>query len=321
MRPFARLRDLTGALLALAGAPLALATSCSRTSPTLDALDFDAGPALADDAAPASRDAPAGGPCEDPASKLVYVIVSAISDVTGDPFYTLYGFDPAASRFDAIGRVRCPGPAGTPYSMAIDREGVAYVDYTGGTLYRVDTRTAECTMTGFYAPPNGFVTFEGAFVADDGDGGETLFASGDNSDSVMRDTVLGTIDTRTLLWTPVGEYHPPLGFGSGRYVYAMTGTGDGRLFALVYGSIAQIDPRTARVLGFDDLPITGDPPVSPTRALAFWKGDFFVFPAYDSTVYRFTPSSDALTPVPTNLDLADSNRTVTVAASSPCAPL
>src|SRR5262245_15466910 len=98
-------------------------------------------PACADeraraDAAPPSGDAGAAG-CE---TGLIYV---------ADDLHTLVSFDPEAerSRFTPIGRFDCPtSPAWpgwpgalVPFSVAVDRAGRAWVLYTSGELFWVDT--------------------------------------------------------------------------------------------------------------------------------------------------------------------------------------
>ena len=90
-----------------------------------------------------SPDVPVINPCPDAAATLIYVIGTS---------GRLYSFDPTTYAFATIGAISCPDSVGSqPFSMAVDRQGVAYVifelqDYATA-LYRVDTRTAECSAT------------------------------------------------------------------------------------------------------------------------------------------------------------------------------
>lgn len=66
----------------------------------------------------------------------------------------LYAFDPRESGLAAyrrIGMLSCE-TASTPQSMSVDRLGKAYVFYSSGNLYYVDTATAACTPTGYQHP-------------------------------------------------------------------------------------------------------------------------------------------------------------------------
>src|SRR5262249_33643687 len=78
------------------------------------------------------------GDCSD-AAKLVYVV----SDQN-----TLYSFDPAALTFTTVGVLSCPS-SGNVNSMAVDRGGTAWVNYTDGKIYKVSTKDASCKETSF----------------------------------------------------------------------------------------------------------------------------------------------------------------------------
>src|SRR5690349_15674219 len=100
-----------------------------------------------------SDNAPDGDGCSAEA-KLVYVI-SQDQD--------LYSFNPTALTFKKVGHMDCPGAGGSPNSMAIDRSGVAWVNFNDGSLFKVSTKDAKCTQTGFQIGQNGFVKFGMAF--------------------------------------------------------------------------------------------------------------------------------------------------------------
>jgi hypothetical protein len=173
---------------------------------------------------PAHPPGPTPGPCSEPASRLIYAIGTR---------GTLYSFDPTHASFEKIRDIECPDGGGSPTSMAVDRNGFAYLDSLSGALLRLDTNTGECTPTSFDPSASGFVTFYGAFATTERDGGEALFGSWSSATAPRWVSVLGTIDTGTLLWKTIGEYSPGASSGPMDQVLGLTGTGDGLLFALI----------------------------------------------------------------------------------------
>jgi hypothetical protein len=244
-------------------------------------------------------------PCPDASATLIYVMGMG---------NTLYSFDPATRSFATIGKISCPGATGTPFSMAVDRAGVAYVGFSGqmgptnqefGTgLFRVDTKTAGCTATTYNEAMNGMFTFGMGFVALAVDGGvdggieggtlDQLFISLDVG-GITANGVLSTLDTTTFLVTKIGPFSPtPLPAAE------LTGTGDGRLFAFSPGTtdggtfIAQVDPMSAKVIGADTI----DGVVQGSGwAFGFWGGNFYTFtaPAGMTTVDEFNPMTKVVT--------------------------
>lgn len=232
----------------------------------------------------ARPDAPVFNPCPDAAATLIYVIGQS---------GTLYSYDPPTATFTTIGVVSCPGSEGTtPFSMAVDREGVAYVEFfsqsqpanlpVGADLYRVSTKTAACTKTAYNPAAIERVTYGMGFVANVGDAsdaGETLFIAEQPlfPDGGSADDILATVDTTTFAVTPVGAFSPQAALAE------LTGTGDGRLFAFYnqggFGAqssiLGQIDPATAQVVAQDVLAL----PQGSGWAFGFWGGDFYMFTA------------------------------------------
>ena len=79
--------------------------------------------------------------CPDAGSTLVYVITYQNA---------LMSFYPPTGTFKRIGTITCPTvPANTPYSMAVDRLGIAYVVFSDGELFRVSTADASGQATSF----------------------------------------------------------------------------------------------------------------------------------------------------------------------------
>ena len=247
------------------------------------------------------------GPCSERASRLVYAIGSQ---------GTLYSFDPAHASFEKILDIDCLDEGDSPTSMAVDRNGIAYLDSPSGALLRLDTQTGACTRTTFDPSATGFATFYGAF-ATTRDGGEALFGTWSSATAPRWVSVLGTIDTNTLLWETIGEYSPLASSGPMDQVLALTGTGDGLLFALIEASTAgsvfvvRMDPATATVIDRDRL--SGVEPEA--GAFVVWGGEFYLFQACGGDLCRVDPKSRTITRL--RIHLGD---TITVAAVSTCAP-
>jgi len=71
---------------------------------------------------------------------------------TIDANTTLSRFSPASGAFFDVGTIACPTMlGGSPNSMAVDRQGNAWVNYSSGELFRLLTQTLTCTSTPF--PP------------------------------------------------------------------------------------------------------------------------------------------------------------------------
>ena len=256
----------------------------------------EGGPVL--DANPNDNDGSSAGTCANGTS-LIYVLGKNQG---------LYGFDPATLAVNQVGTLSCPqnGGTATPFSMAVDRNAVAWVLYNDGHLYRVETGTAACTATSFVPDQNGFKKFGMGFVSDaPGTNEETLFAANEYG--------LGTIDVSSLVLEPVAG---TFGFSAAA---ELTGTGDARLFGLFFGFppyISELDKTTSQLL--DEKPLdTID--IGTGFAYAFWGGDFWVFTAPNGTssqVDRFDPVAGIAT-----TELSDVGFKIVGAGVSTCAPV
>ena len=254
-----------------------------------------------------------GPPCQE---ETQYVYVLGHDDM-------LYRFDPPTLELEPLGLLPC-GPTG-PFSMAIDRLGVAWIPFVGGGLYRLDLETMECTPTNFYPEANlvdAFKKFGMAFVADDQDSpDEQLFVGSfyPLTPATEQSCGLGRIDTQSLTLSMIGAYTP----GSGRADF--TGTGDGRLYGFfdametepdVWGAaIAEIDRTTAAILSVAPQPID----VGLGWAFAFWGGDFYLFTSPDdvtSQISRYRPSDATTTTLKTGI-----TSLIVGAGVSTCVPL
>lgn len=244
--------------------------------------------------------------CPDAAETLVYVITTDNE---------LFSFYPPDASFRLIGRIACPAPVGTtPFSMAVDRHGVAQVLFNDGNLYRVSTLTAACTQTTFRANQQGFGTFGMGFATRELGPEETLFIAADNQGGVTRG--LGAIDPDTNYnLTPIANFVPSIDRAE------LTGTGDGRLYGFytkggqVGSFIGEIDKRNARVIGETQLRNVDQ---GSGWAFAAWGGDFYLFTDPDgvqaSRVTRYRPSDNSTTVI------ANLGTLIVGAGVSTCAP-
>ena len=238
-----------------------------------------------------------GAACSE-AAKLVYVLSYEMG---------LYSFSPPSLAFQKIGDLACPAVGGaTPFSMAVDRSGLAWVLYDDGSLFHVSTADASCSPTAFVAGSPSFSKFGMGFVADaPGSPSETLYVSSFDGAS------LGKIDTSTLELSVVGDYDAI--FQSAE----LTGTGAARLYGFFTTAppiVAEIAPTTAKILSQAPQPSVD---IGTAWAFAFWGGDFWLFtaPGVASRVDRYRPSDGTTVTMLSNVGFD-----IVGAGVSTCAP-
>lgn len=269
-----------------------------------DAQDFDVVPGL-DVVAP--KDVLIPNDCPDAESTFIYVVTAQNQ---------LYSFYPPTLTFKFIGNLACPAdPGETPFSMAVDRKGFAYVVFTDGNLYRVSTKTAACVSTLYQPNQLGWKTFGMGFSSDD-DGNDQLFVTRDNSGAGGFSDGLGTINTVNFRLSAVASFSPPIVQRA-----ELTGTGDGRLFAYwpdeqsgQGGSfVAQINRKDGQVIGASRLD-TGS--ANSAFAFAFWGGDFYIFTGdqTQSSVVKYDTGTN------TAVEVTSIGQTIVGAGVSTCAP-
>jgi len=208
--------------------------------------------------------------CPDASTEFVYVVSN--DDV-------LWTFDPPTATFTAIGTLSCPAASGAPFSMAVARDGTAYVEYDDGELFSVSTQTAACKPT----------SFQSGQVQNFGMGFATIGAGPAEQLFIAPGTALATLDVDAgFALSPIGPFVPGVDLAE------LTGTGDGRLYAYYAASdlggstIGEIDKTNAHVLAADDLP---DVDRGSAWAFAFWGGDFWIFtaPNGEQTTVKYDP--------------------------------
>ncbi len=221
--------------------------------------------------------------------------------------YELYAFYPPDNRFIFIGKIQCPGQGSTtPFSMAVDRKGVAYIVYNDGRLFRVSTLTAACVATTYTPNQLGATTFGMGFSSDQGGTTESLYVATDQDTKF-----LGKIDTKAYTLNKVGNFSSTIGRAE------LTGTGGGGLYAFyddgVSAYIGQIDKTNAKLTGESKLQGVQ---MGQGWAFAFWGGDFYLFtaPSGQSLVTRYRPSTNSV------VEVARLSSVIVGAGVSTCAP-
>ena len=220
----------------------------------------------------------------------------------------LVAFDPQALSFALIGKVSCPS-AGHPFSMAVDRTGLAFVLYDDGNIFWVSTVDASCKPSGYVPGQLGFNQFGMGYVSDAaGSTSETLYVIDDGAQG------LGLIDSAGKVMK-VGQFDK-LAAKSGE----VTGTGDGRLFGFFVDitnaantSVAEIDTSNAKVISN----VTQSLPPINAWAFAHWGGSFYLFDGTgteNSRVDKFTPGKG------TTKVVANAGYRIVGAGVSTCAP-
>ncbi len=275
---------------------LLLASACGAKT-GLHASDFER-----DDAAAAGGDAGGygGGPhCGDP-RHIYFVNDEGVLKV----------FDPGTGLTTSCWALDCPEYSFR--SMAINREGVVYVETHDEDLFRTSIFDASCEPTSYIPDALGELSFGGfemAFVPNVGTASETLYIAGEANGSMPIDPGktsiwLGSIDTTSFSAQHIASLSPPASAGVG-----LTGTPDGRLFAVSLNYFFELDRSTGQILG-EPIPIPL-PPDTSTMTLAFWGGDFYIFndvtvnppPAegtyWYSIVVRYRPSDGSFATVMT----------------------
>ena len=282
----------------------------------------ESGPGPGDDGSTVETSIPEGGLVGDGATTdcaqgadLVYVVSEE---------RVLYSFDPGKNLVNPVGDVDCASGV-YANSMAVSRNGDAFINYGDGSLWRTSTKTGGCFPTGFVSGQHGVALFGMGFSAKvAGTSAEQLFID-DLGLNGNPGNGLGFIDVPTMTLSLFG---PLAGSLAGRSA-ELTGTADARLFGFFEGSplgdagsaeVVQIDPNSEAAITSYPLPTVD---TGSDWAFSFWGGDFYLYTAdkYDANmpytvVTRFRPSDGSLTVVDADLGFR-----IVGAGSSTCAPL
>ncbi len=181
----------------------------------------------------------------------------------------LHRFAPATATFTKIGNLSCAAGSSTPFSMAVDRKGTAWVLFNSGKLFKVSTTDAACAPTTYAVGQGGFTTFGMAYVRDGAS--ESLFVADYDGKGIAK------IDVGAMKLTFVGDYGGFAGPGE------LTGRGD-QLFAFfnrtllpsLPARVASIDKATGKLGVVKNL---AGIEVGSGWAFAHWGGTFWLFHA------------------------------------------
>jgi hypothetical protein len=198
-------------------------------------------------------------------NELIYVV---------DRDDNLLSFDPRKLPGDPlqhVGRLACPGSGG-PFSMAIDRHGVAWVLYSGGRLFKVSITDAKCEPAPYQ--PGGLGLFGMGYVTDVAGGKtEKLYVATNGA------RLLAAIDTEQA--SPVEQLVGRVSAASDQPP-ELTGTSEGKLFGFFPmlsdpSFVQEIDRGSGAPVG--PKWTLGGSPLGAVHAWAFahWGGVFYVF--------------------------------------------
>jgi hypothetical protein len=240
--------------------------------------------------------------------ELIYVVDADRS--------TLLSFDPKklpADPFRPIGPLSCEGSS-QPNSMAVDRTGIAWLNYANGSLHQASVIDGHCFSQA--APPEGAPSrrFCMGFVTDGPKAtSEKLYVVEYGAGSQF-----ATIDTRTFptRWVSQGKLAAPRA-----YPPELTGTSEGRLYGYFptetsRGYVQELDRKGAAIGRRWSLPATTGH--VGAWAFAFWGDVFYVFVNFDGTnevhaIHRKTGKHE--------LVVKSSAHRIVGAGVSTCAPL
>ncbi len=224
------------------------------------------------------------GQCEDECgdgTDLIYVV---------DRDDRFLSFDPRddAFVFTELGTLNCPAAnnqpgwgspsnQGTPFSMSLDRDGVAWVLYTSGEIFHVPVNNVDnCQPTPWQVGSESFELFGMGFVSDEAGGTtETLFIAGGTTAELQAHSTgrLGAIDPETVQVELIGSLTPSeLG-------PELTGTGAAELWAFFPGVASATVANVNKATGQNAQEWAVPPLPGPLRAWAFahWGDRFYQF--------------------------------------------
>jgi hypothetical protein len=176
----------------------------------------------------------------------------------------LYTFDPSTLRFTSLGVVDCD-TSQTPGSMAVSRDGVAYVRYADNVVYELDLATMTCAETSYSDRRTGFDSFGMGYATDSADTWRDQLY-------VANATHLGVLNPTSGNITTLGRMPSQS---------ELTGNADGELWAILPlespAKLRQLDLTTGAELATIEMRSFPNPSNIDTFAFATWSGDFYIF--------------------------------------------
>lgn len=216
---------------------------------------------------------------------LVYVVDEANHFMSFDPRKL------PANPFAVIGTLNCPTTGGSiqtggttvmPFSMSVDRDGVAWVLYTNGQLFEVSLQNASCTAAGNTVNASNMALFGMGFVTDTaGADTEKLYMAGGNNDPSASPRKLAFDDTHGNNLTP--SFVANISNAATDYSPELTGTNEAKLYGFfpnltAVSFVQEINKTTAAATGMKwNLGTTPLGASITDWAFAQWGGVFYVF--------------------------------------------
>jgi hypothetical protein len=229
---------------------------------------------------------------------------------------SFYSFHPPTLEFKNKGLLNCPTGGALPTSMAVDREGFAWVRHSDGSVWKVDTKDLSCEITKYQPQAEAFTKFGMGFATETkGGSAEVLYLSDSNGAGLAK------LNTKTLALSFVGAYTGDLAGTTSE----LTGTGDGKLYGFFVTSPAQIgeiSKATGDIIMAKEL--TGVY-AGTAWAFSFYGGDFYIYTSSEagnlprngggSDVTRYRPSDGKIEVVKSKIGFK-----IVGAGVSTCAP-
>ena len=222
--------------------------------------------------------------CTDEDVTFIYLVTSSLG---------MYAFKPLSQELEYRGQLDCPTDS-TPFSMAVRRNGIAYIVFNDGQLWQASVKDASCKSTPFEVGQHNMTTFGMGFAVDDDELAETLFISDiDYADNLSKG--LSAIDLDTFVATP------PLPFANNPGYRIELSAKVQDLYAFVIdsqiggGHLARVDKTTAVMTELEQIPIGEN---IGSWHFAWWGGQFYFFTADSgesvTTIRRYDPDTKVL---------------------------
>ena len=259
-------------------------------------------------------------------TELIYVV---------DSQHRLLSFDPHDDvlAFTLLGNLTCSADAAfpewgastaTPFSMSVDRTGIAWILYTSGQIFWVPVHHAnQCVESSWEPGTNGFELFGMGFVTDaPGSTDETLFITGGSASQMSSHTTdrLGAM-TADAAWVEDRGNLESLFLSP-----ELTGTGNAELWAYFPGTEGATVARVDKLTGANELDwlVPGLQDAVTAWAFAHWGGRYYIFVStqglgdltWNSQVHRFDPVTGTVEKLLENLPYR-----IVGAGVSTCAPV
>ena len=244
------------------------------------------------------------GDCVDEDATFIYLVTQALG---------MYAFKPQSQQLEYRGQLDCP-TGSTPFSMAVRRNGIAYIVFSDGQLWQASVKDASCKSTPFVAGQHQVTNFGMGFAVNADATSETLFVA-DIDYAATISKGLSTIDLDTFVMSPPVPFSNNPGFRielsakvQALYAFVIDSQVGG-------GHLARVNKTTAVMTELEQVPIGAN---IGSWHFAWWGGEFYFFTAQSgastTTIRRYNP----VTKVLQNVGVV--NEAVVGAGVSTCAP-